>query len=428
MTYAEALAALSALAPRGWRMGLDRMRAYLDIAGLTPSTGVEPPPRFLHVAGTNGKGSVTATLQSLLIAQGYRTGAFFSPFVYDPRERVQLDANLISEDEFARLVTRLLAVGEQLDATEFGGVTEFEVKTAVGFQAWKEANCDWVALEVGLGGRLDATNVVRSSAGCVVSIGWDHMNVLGDSLTKIAHEKAGIAKPGIPLIVGQMDPEPEAEILRVAAEVGAPVWLFGRDFSLEKASSGWRVCLPSRTLEGLKPNLVGVHQPHNMAVALATLDAGGAVRNPDALAEGIARTRLPGRFEQRVWNGLDVILDGAHNLDSAQALADTLRAERPGAKVVMLTGMLTGHEPEPFYSQFSGLVEEVVVAPIDFHRSREPDELAAELPPVFRRVASRTDLSEALSLAVERCQQDGTLLVTGSFYLVGEVGRLLDRG
>ncbi|HEY0866603.1 MAG TPA: hypothetical protein VGE01_04465, partial [Fimbriimonas sp.] len=220
MTYPEALAYVSGLEPRGWRLGLDRMQAFIDRAGLSQNVGRppgtdpagKPGARFIHVAGTNGKGSVTAFLQSMLVEHGYRTGAFFSPYVVDPRERVQFGRSLISESDFASVVAHLKPIAESFSETEFGGITEFEFKTAVGVEYWRRKRCEWVALEVGLGGRLDATNVVHPACSAIVSIGYDHTQILGDTLEKIAFEKAGIVKPETPLVVGDV-PEPARRVI-----------------------------------------------------------------------------------------------------------------------------------------------------------------------------------------------------------------------
>lgn len=222
MTYDESLAWIAGLQGRGWRLGLDRMRAFVRAAGLEDVLGgPESPIQYLHVAGTNGKGSVTAYLQSMLVAQGYKTGGYFSPYVVDPRERIQIGGELISRDEFASVATELREVAERFDQTEQGGITEFEFKTAMGFLAWKRAGVEVVALEVGLGGRLDATNVVTPKACAIVSISLDHTSILGNTEAEIAGEKAGILKPGVTGVLGTVNKEAEAAIKEVAKGAGA---------------------------------------------------------------------------------------------------------------------------------------------------------------------------------------------------------------
>jgi dihydrofolate synthase/folylpolyglutamate synthase len=425
MTFAEAVAAISALEKRGWRLGLDRMRAFVEAAGLQDAIG--PDRRFIHVAGTNGKGSTTAFLQSLLVEQGWRTGAYYSPYVVDVRERVQIGRELISEELFAELTEALLDPAEALSHTEYEGPTEFEFKTALGFAAWEREGCEWVALEVGLGGRLDATNVVVPACGIIVSIGWDHMEVLGDTLEKIAAEKAGIIKPGAPVIVGEMAPGPRDVILGIARERGAEAWLFGREVRLEAEGCAWRVEAPGGSFGGLTPGIRGAMQPHNMALAIAAMHRAGAIRDPGRVAEGAARAYIPGRFQELSWRGAKVVLDGAHNLDSARVLAASLLQELGGEerRAVLLTGMLQGHHPEPFYSALAPLVKAAHFAPIAFHRARDPRELAALVAGTLPAVAAHDTLEAAAGAALGDCAPGDLLLVTGSFYLVGEVARLM---
>jgi dihydrofolate synthase / folylpolyglutamate synthase len=207
MDYQQAQDYIASLAQRGWRLGLDRMTEFAARADLVGSLGDGDSPKFIHVAGTNGKGSVTAMLQSCLVDQGHRTGAFFSPYVVDPRERIQFGREMISKEDLAAIATKLMPIGESLSETEFGGVTEFEFKTAMGFEYWKQKECDWVALEVGLGGRLDATNIITPASSAIVSISYDHVSILGETLAEIAREKAGVIKPGRPVVVGEMPDE-----------------------------------------------------------------------------------------------------------------------------------------------------------------------------------------------------------------------------
>ncbi len=415
MTFDEAEAYLASLAPRGWRMGLDRMQAFAEAAGLGRHLG--PIPRFIHIAGTNGKGSTTAYAQSLLIESGRRTGAFFSPYVYDMRERVQCGRHLISQDDFARIVTELRPVAESFTETEFGGVTEFELKTAVGFQYWHEQECDAVALEVGLGGRLDSTNIVDPAVCIIVSIGLDHMAILGDRVEAIAFEKAGIIKPGKPVMMGKMPYAAEQVILDIARDRGAPAWRLGHEIEVKDHT----VITPLRTVTHLTPGLTGVHQPGNMALAVAAVIAADLAGTDDQIREGVARASAPGRFERRLIGDQLFILDGAHNPDAARSLRATLDELYPEETFTLITGMVGGHEPEPFFEPLRDRVGQVFVAPINFHRAISPAEIAAHLE--YRDVEVCPSVESAIQQAI---QLGAPVLVSGSFYLVGDVGRALD--
>lgn len=426
MSYDKALAYIASLAPRGWRLGLDRMQAFIDLIGLTSFVKGEGSAQFLHVTGTNGKGSVTAYLQSILHQSGLATGGFFSPYVYDIRERVQFNKHLISHRSLAWLTSSLMPLAESFNTSPLGAITEFEFKTALGFQYWKEKQCDWVAVEVGLGGRLDSTNVLVPAASVIVSIGLDHTNILGGTYTEIAHEKAGIIKPGRPVVVGQMVDEALAEIEKEAREQGSPCWVFGRDILLEpSAGRKFRVCTPARSHEGLKPGLYGRMQPHNMALAVAAIDAAGPSIGFEDLAAGLKHVSLPGRFEHRVFQGRDFILDGAHNAEAAHVLALSLQDKYPSRRVVLITGMVAGHEPSRFYEPLASSVSSVHVVPIQFHRALPPDEVVAGLSGLVPSVAVHNSLSEGLEAACADASPEDLIVVAGSFYLLGEIVRLM---
>lgn len=418
MTYEEALAKIASLQSRGWRLGLDRMQEFLHLAGLDDAIGLDKP-KFIHVAGTNGKGSVTAFLQSLLVEQGWKAGATFSPYVYDVRERVQVGRDLIPQHLLVRLTEKLWPIADQMTDTEFGGPTEFEFKTALGFAAWKETDRDWVALEVGLGGRLDATNVVTPACSVIVSIGMDHQEILGYTLAKIATEKAGIIKQGVPVVIGEMPDEAADAILVRAHKMDSPVWRLGADVRYGVDEQGVWIEVPGLRSTGLTLGIQGRRQPHNLAVAVAAMSIGGALREPGALRSGAALASIPGRMERRHVMSRDWILDGAHNADAARSLVESLGSEFPAT---MLTGMLTGHDVEEFYGPFIGVISELHTCPIDFHRSRNPFDLAKVLASVFPKVVPHASVQEAVRACAET---PGPILVTGSFYLVGEVGNLL---
>lgn len=436
MTFDEAVARVSSLQNRGWRLGLDRMTEFLRRAGLEDRLG-PTSPAFVHVTGTNGKGSVTATVQSLLMAQGWRTGATYSPYVYDLRERVQFWApgdgltprpnspsTLIPHEAFASCVERLWPVAESLEGTEMGGPTEFEFKTAVGFQHWADMDADWVALEVGLGGRLDATNVVDPACSVIVSIGLDHTEILGDTLAAIATEKAGIIKLGRPVVAGNLPAEAMAVVERIAAEREAPLWRYGHEIVLTSGFDGYRVETPAGSIGRLVPGLHGAWQPHNMALAVAAVQAAGAVRDPQRVWPGVAQAWLPGRMQEATFRGRRFLLDGAHNSDAARGLVASVRPS--SGKVVLLTGMLGGHSATDFYEPVATVAQEVHFVPIDFHRARRPDDLDREAGWLFRRSEAHEDLLAGLEAALDT--DADLILVTGSFYLVGEVGRLIGAG
>lgn len=412
MTVAQAIAYLDSLSLRGWRLGLDRMEELVRRAGLEAAL---TELKHIHIAGTNGKGSLAAYVQSILTYAGYPAGGFFSPFVYDIRERIQLNAEPISAEDFTLWVETLRPIADSLEGTEFGAVTEFEFKTAMGLAHWQAKGAEWVALEVGLGGRLDATNVVTPAAAVIVSIGLDHTGILGETLGEIAREKAGILKAGIPAVIGDLPPEAREAVRQVATARGITLWEFGREFGLAVTGEAFT---PVRTLAVEAP-LPGRHQRHNVAVAIAALDAAGAQLTDEQIRQGLSKTRIPGRFERRSIQGRLVILDGAHNAESMEALAETLAGEYPEERFAAVFGMLEGHDPGPVARAVERFAAEIHLSPIDFRRSRRPEDLAPYFDvPAFVHKGPETALLAAL---------DGgrAVVVTGSFYLVGEVGQTI---
>lgn len=398
------------------------MEEFARRSGLISSLGDGNSPKFIHVAGTNGKGSTTAFVQSCLEAQGFRTGAFFSPFVIDPRERVQYGREYIGKDELAEVATFLKPIGESLSETTFGGVTEFEFKTALGFEYWKRKQCEWVALEVGLGGRLDATNIIEPASTAIVSISLDHVNILGNSLREIAFEKAGIIKEGKPVVVGVVPPDALETIEQVANEKSAPIWRLGREVRWESRGGRVTISTPGYSVT-VEPGLFGEVQHHNAAVALAALELGGAIRNIEHVVEGFRTASIPGRFQRVTFEGKQFVLDGAHNQDSAKVLAHLLSEAQIRPKIC-ITGMLTGHVPEDFYSSLKGLVDEFYAVPIDFHRTMDPDDLERVLNAMGLRAKAFKTIEAALSAACS-IEETEAVLVCGSFYLVGDVMRLI---
>ncbi len=416
LTFDEAVAALGLRMVHGWKLGLDRMEELcrrLDVeAGGSPG--------YLHVAGTNGKGTTTCFIQNILRTQGKRVGGYYSPYVYSICERIQMQGGLISEAEFATVATKVLAVANQMDDDMFGPATEFECKTAMGFLHWQAQQAEMVALEVGLGGRLDATNVVSPIVCVITSIGLDHQAFLGDTLAEIAGEKAGIIKPGVPVIIGDLPPEAKSVVTQRAQELGCPAWIFGTDILVENQVSSFSVRTPNRFYPGLTAGIVGSKVPHNAALAIAALDITQLIRTPNEIATALQASKMPGRFERVTVNGQEWVFDGSHNQEAAHVLVETWRQQFGTEKATLVTGLLAGHDALPFYEPLAEIVSNVFLVPIDFRRARTPQELANALDGVFQKTQVATTVLAAVAAVGPE-----PILVTGSFYLLGEVKRAL---
>ena len=397
MTYPDALAWLYATQLTGIKLGLDTVRRLLDAVGF--QTGA----RILHVAGTNGKGSVCALLDAVCRAQGLRTGLFTSPHLVSFRERIRLDGRPIPESSVASGLTNLQKLTTNWDAPP----TFFELTTVLALDWLRAQHVDVIILETGLGGRLDATNALTPTASAITSIDFDHMAWLGDTLAAIAGEKAGIIKPGVPVVSTPQEPEAAAVIARVAAEQRAPLHIV-----TDPLPADWRLALP------------GTHQRLNAALALAALDAAGITTTESARRAGLAQVEWPGRF-QRLRNGR-YILDGAHNPAAARRLAHTWHEEYGDHHpATLIVGMVRDKDIPAFCRALAPLAARVVAVPVRNPRSALPEEIQAAFALVAPELETVTAANVADAFAKADAHPRDVVLVAGSFFLVGEALALL---
>ena len=408
--YSEVAARLVARRAEGPRFGIDRMRQLAAALG--------HPERFvpcLHVAGTNGKGSVSAMLDAILRAAGWRTGMYTSPHLVHIGERVQVDRHPLTEKEIIAYATELEPVAERLATRDPGDAPAFfELMTAMAFLQFARKGCDVSVIEVGLGGRLDATTVVTPEVGVITSIAMDHCEILGSTLGRIAAEKAGIIKPGRPLVVGRVPPEAEEVIARIAAERGAPVrWVrqvFGDDLA----------AYPRTSLEG-------DYQRWNAAtatLAAEALDERWRI-TPAVIRAGLAAVDWPGRWQRTRAGGRLVILDSSHNPEGAAVLASNLArlVAETGRRPLVITGILGAVRARPLLAAIAEHAAEIVLVPPDQPRACSVEELRALIPHSFTGPV-RAGRVEVLFPGPGRCTAgppDGVVVVTGSLYLLGEV-------
>lgn len=397
----------------GIRPGLERITALLDRLG-------RPQDRHpvVHVAGTNGKGSVCAFLASILQAAGYKVGRYTSPHLVSYRERFGVDGRFIPEAELEKELARVTALAETLDPA-LGPTTEFELLTAAGFSWFARQPLDVLILEVGLGGRLDATNVVeRPLLTAITRIARDHTALLGDTVEEIAREKAGILKPGVPLVTGA-EGHALYEIRAIADTLGSPLTLAAGAAWLSPGPHGDRVRIGHDHYE---LGLLGAYQAQNASLALGLaegLRAQGWIIGDEAVRSGLARARWPGRMDRWVASdGQTYWLDGAHNLDGVEALARAL-ADRDAPKGrVLLMGVLADKEPRAMIERLAPFAETVILTIPPTPRGLDPSRIEpAPSHPDLHRVPA---WQEALALAKERAAGH-EIVVAGSLYLVGAV-------
>ncbi len=431
MNAEQALAYLSGLKRFGIKLGNERMEALLDRLG-------NPHRRFrsVHVAGTNGKGSTCTFIASILIASGYRTGTYLSPYVFHIGERAQIDGVPLTLERLASLLTYMKPICDELSETSLGPVTEFEVKTAASFLMFAQEHVDIAVVEVGMGGRLDATNVIVPEASVVVSVGLDHMERLGHTVEAIAAEKAGIAKPGVPLYTGVTEPGPLAVIRDVAARVGAPVEVVAEHGASVDADVSWTRERCDDTLQYVTINqrelaagryaisLSGRHQCGNAALAWRVarqLSEQGMDRiTEDSVAAGLRAATLPGRL-QLVRRNPGLLLDGAHNAPAAERLADALREGYPRRRTIGVIGMTRGHDPGPLLETLLPLFDVIFVTQPSDPRGCPVSELHRAIAACGREAVPCESVAQAMQLAFREAQPEDLICVTGSFYVVGEV-------
>jgi dihydrofolate synthase/folylpolyglutamate synthase len=416
--YDATIAYLSALeVSAGWDLKLDRMQAALARRG-------HPEARWpaVHVAGTNGKGSTAAMLDAVLRAAGWRTGLYTSPHLVDFTERIRVGGRTIPR---ATVVERVARLRTELDAAGIA-LTHFEFATLLAFEWFADVGIDVGVIEVGLGGRLDATNLVCPVATAITSIGIDHVEYLGHDVAAIAGEKAGILKPGVPLALGAVPPEAERVIRARAAAVGAPVLRAGTDAVLEGADGGLVFRGPGARWDGLRLGLRGAFQRANATVALLAL-AAARDRFPcpvAAVRDGLADVRWPGRLAV-VGDRPLLVLDGAHNADGIATLVRELPAVVRGRPVDLVFAVMADKDWTAMLAPLLPCVRRAVVTRVG-RRGAVPAAIAAA---VAGRVPvdAVDDPRAALGVALARAEADAAVLVTGSLFLVGEAYAELER-
>jgi dihydrofolate synthase/folylpolyglutamate synthase len=390
VTYPEAIHWLYELRLFGSKLGLENPRQLAAHAG-NPHDQLN----IIHVAGTNGKGSVCAMLESIYRRAGYKTGLFTSPHLVSFRERIQINRELVPEADVVNLTECMQALLRHFPADR--PPTFFEVVTVMALEQFAREKCDVVLLETGLGGRLDATNIVTPIASVITSIALDHQQHLGDTLTEIAAEKAGIIKPQIPVFSTGHGAKISEVIRTIAAENKAPV----RFVETETDTA-----------------LAGKHQRQNSALAQATVQSLRDVFPIDdqAIVDGLAKVQWAGRVQCFENNNQRLLIDAAHNPASAKALRDVLQENFSGQHPILLIGMLADKHWKPFVEVIAPMADRIVCIPISSERTLSPAQLAEEC----RRHCSQVTEVGSLLEGLETVKGDPFLILTGSIYLIGE--------
>ena len=407
MTYADAIQFLYSLRWFGAKFGLNNTLKLAELAG-----NPQDQLRFIHVAGTNGKGSTCAMLESVYRAAGLRVGLFTSPHLVAFGERIQGNRRIIPEPEVARLVAEMQPLLRQFEPDEHP--TFFEVVTVMALRYFAAQKCDLVIWETGLGGRLAATNIVTPLASVITNIQFDHQVWLGETLASIAAEKAGIIKPGVPVVTAADAPEALQVIGDTARRQNAPL----------------TVVAPSEMqhppLDSVRLPLLGQHQKMNAAVALSTIQTLAAqIPVPDeAIRAGLSRIHWPGRLQLVAMpSGQQILLDGAHNIGGAETLVAALKEYFPAAKPALVLGILRDKDWPAMCELLAPLAARILLVPVPSERSATPEELAA----VCRRANPQAPVLQLGSLGdtLLQLREERFVVIAGSLYLIGEAMELL---
>ena len=397
MDYQESLDWLYSTQDFGVKLGLDNSKELLRKFLAYPSYNV----KVIHVAGTNGKGSVCAMIEMLIRGSGFRAGLFTSPHLVHFRERMKVNSIMISEQECAGYLTKLRELSERMEHHP----TFFELTMAMAMRFFKDQGAEYIVLETGMGGRLDATTAVPADLCVITPIAMDHSEWLGDSIEQIALEKAGIMLEGVPVIISKQDSEAETVLLEEA--------------NMKRST----VSVVDEPLVGYSIGIPGQHQRYNANVAVSAVHEIGIHLNYDTVKQCLEHVYWPGRFEEVRGGEYPIVIDGAHNPQAAAALVETWQVEYPNSKPIILFGAVECKDIAGVFDHLKRLSGHFILTPIDSPRTMSVEQLKEGLSEV-EHIETCNNVGEALAYANE---QNRPLLIAGSLFLVGEVKARLEN-
>jgi dihydrofolate synthase/folylpolyglutamate synthase len=404
---------------------LKRMEHLLSLVG-NPHTKVDT----VHIAGTKGKGSTATMLARMLEANGYKVGLYTSPHVVDLHERIIVNSEMISRTAMLGLLNRIYKAVETVSKTS--APTFFEIMTAIAFMHFADTKADVAVIETGMGGRLDSTNVIKPKVVGITNLSFDHQKQLGNTIGEIAKEKAGIFKPGVPIVTVQQDPDAMRVLKAQAAAVKAPLSVTGVDIDFshrfETSSEHGphnRVCLttPTSKFEHLRVPLLGIHQAVNCGLALAMLDklkACGFDIDNDKTIAGLAKVKLPGRMEM-ICEDPRILIDGAHNAASIRALMYAIGQSIPYDSMIAIFGCNEDKDANGMLQELQFGADKVIFTRSNSAKAKSPDELVEMYAAISGKMCqSAPAIGEALRLAKSAVGKEDLICITGSFYLIGQ--------
>ena len=415
MNYEQALNYIHSVNWTFCKPGLERITALCQALG-NPQNKL----RFIHVAGTNGKGSTSAMLATILQKAGYRTGLYTSPYIRTFCERIRVDGENIPEDKLAQLTEQIRPIADAMEDKP----TEFELITALAFAYFAESQCDVVVLEVGLGGRLDSTNVIENTLLSIITgIDFDHTALLGNTIEEIAYEKAGIIKTGRPVLFGGGEGAARKTVLQVAKEKEAPLYLVDRASYKEKSATLDGTVFDYSHYTNLHLSLLGAYQPYNATLVLTAIDLlkqNGLVIDETAVREGLAAVRWPARFELLSRDPV-IIYDGGHNPEGVRAAVASIKTYFEGQRVNILSGVMADKDKSEMIETMKTVAVRAFAVTPNNSRALAAEEYAAQLASHGIPSTAYTSVAEGVRAAIESSKKEGVpLICLGSLYLYEE--------
>ncbi|HCW03134.1 MAG TPA: bifunctional folylpolyglutamate synthase/dihydrofolate synthase [Clostridium sp.] len=407
--------------------GLDRITKLLKELG-DPQLSL----KCIHIAGTNGKGSTTAMISSILLAQGYKVGMFTSPYLEEFEERIQINGINIRKTRLCQVMSKVAKAEKVVNVTGSDTPTEFEIITAAMFLFFHEENVDYAVIEVGLGGRLDPTNIITPLLSVITSISYDHMSLLGNSIEEIAGEKAGIIKADVPIVSYPQQKEARSVIERVASEKNSRLIMVNEDSGeLLKVEEKYQVVKVNteKSSYTLPLALLGKIQIYNCAVAIHTIETLmdlGVKINGEAIYEGLKNVTWKGRMELMRTNPY-VLLDGAHNIDGIVKLAESIDLYFKYKKLYLIIGILEDKQLDAMLETITAKAEKVIAVSPNSFRAESADKLRDRILKYNSNVLAMKTYEEALNYGISLCNEDDLLVICGSLYMVGDMRKTIKK-
>ncbi|WP_377892090.1 bifunctional folylpolyglutamate synthase/dihydrofolate synthase [Alkalihalobacillus sp. R86527] len=422
-TYEEAVSWIHSLLNHGIKPGLERMEWMLE--------RLDHPERrlkFVHVGGTNGKGSTVTYMRHILQESGYEVGTFTSPYIETFTERIALNGTPIPESDLVEVCNRVYPVVQEASKTSLGSPTEFEVITLICFVYFgKVAFPDIVLLEVGLGGRLDSTNVIHPLVSIITNVGFDHMHILGNDLEEITFEKAGIIKSGVPLITTAEEELVRNRLIETTKKNNTKSYKLNEEFRVSdltstKDSENFTFHSPYRTIENISIEMKGLHQVKNASAALMAMEYlrvfYGLHIEEDMIKRGLLHASWPGRFE-RILENPDVIIDGAHNPEGITSLAETIKTRYPDSSIYTVFSAVGDKDIESMLEPLYPIVSSMTFTTFEFPRAVRANELYERCS--FSEKAFEENWMTAVETVMNKADDKDLVLITGSLYFIAEV-------